>query len=151
MKRHFDMILTLRCSVKAAICLVIFDLIALGNPAVSLAFSPDDLDRLRATRQCEGCDLRNADLFGEDLSRVHLNGADLRGADLTAAELYFTSLNEADLRGANLTETNMRGANLAGAKLDGAVFSRTIICHTTMPDGELHYENCPLVPPVFQQ
>ena len=151
MKRHFKNKQHHDPGIVRLTVLVLMAVIIISNVQVALAFSPDDLARLRETGKCEGCDLRGANLFGEDLSRVKLNRADLRGADLTAAELFFTSLNEADLRGANLTEANMRGANLAGANVEGAVFSKTIICHTTMPDGELHYEKCPLVAPLFFQ
>jgi uncharacterized protein YjbI with pentapeptide repeats len=60
----------------------------------------------------QGCDLRNANLFGGDLTGANLAGADLTGATLTAARLA-----NADLTGATLASAALDGAFLDGATL----------------------------------
>jgi uncharacterized protein YjbI with pentapeptide repeats len=52
-----------------------FAMLALLTQGV-LAFDAEDLERLKATGSCRGCDLSGADLHG-----LNLVGADLRGAD----------------------------------------------------------------------
>jgi hypothetical protein len=61
-------------------------------------------------------DLRNADLYGVDLSFVdlrfaNLSGADLRNVDLRRANLSGVNLRNVDLYGADLRGVNLRGAN----------------------------------------
>ena len=60
---------------------------------ISPNYSQADLDWLKKTNQCPGCDLSGANLLD----------ADLRGADLYEANLYEANLNGADLSGANLS------------------------------------------------
>ncbi len=79
------------------------------------AQNPVDIQQLKETRACRGCDLR-----GADLSQLHLIGVDLREADLTRANLAYTNLEGADLSGANLEEANLQGAFLNSAELDYA-------------------------------
>jgi len=73
------------------------------------------LNSLRATKQCQRCDL-----IGVDLSRANLSGADLNKANLTGANLSGADLNKANLSGANLNKANLTGANLEGANLTEA-------------------------------
>lgn len=82
--------------------------ISLTAPAKATSYEAAHLKRLLETKQCPGCDLRNADLRGANLSY-----ADLRGANLS----------NADLRGANLTGADLRGANLQGTKLPKEISS----------------------------
>ena len=105
-------------------------------PSLSFGFDQGDLDRLKKTNECAGCDLSganlgNTDLFGANLEGANLKRANLRGANLGGANLKWAKLTEADLSDANLTEadlsdatlsgtTNLRGANLKWAKLGGA-------------------------------
>jgi uncharacterized protein YjbI with pentapeptide repeats len=79
------------------------------------AQNPDHVRQLLETKECEGCDLRNADLFKASLYR-----ANLRGADLSGANLYEANLLEADLSGANLANANLVNAEMYGADLDSA-------------------------------
>ena len=87
------------------------------------AFDPDDLQKLKDTGFCVGCDLRKANLTG-----ANLIGADLSGTDLRDAYL--------------------KGAFLSGANLNGAALSYTtymlgaILCNTTIPDGSIIYSGC---------
>ena len=92
-------------------CVVLtFILVSLSWQAY--AFSEDDLEKLKATKSCPGCDLTWANLAGADLSNADLNGANLSGADL----------NGAYLQGANLS-----GVDLYGADLDGAAYDNDTI------------------------
>lgn len=99
-------------------------------PTPALAFDAKDLDTLRETGSCEGCDLRGADLSGRNLlganlrgaymHRANLRGAKLRNADLSSADLSSANLREADLRDAILTGTQLNNSNLAMTNLRGA-------------------------------
>ena len=93
-----------------------------------------NLNKLKSTKSCSGCDLtgvvlvgfdlRNANLNGfVNLSRANLIGADLSGADLTGAKLTDANLTGANLTGANLIGANLTGANLTDAKLDGVILT----------------------------
>ena len=93
-------------------------------------------ETLLDSKQCAGCDLRDADFSGVDLS-----GADLSGADLSNAKLDGTNLT-----GANLTDTNFAGASLAGANLTDAsvanlattIAAATLDEQTTLPNGSTY-------------
>jgi uncharacterized protein YjbI with pentapeptide repeats len=43
----------------------------------SMAADPAHLTKLKKTKNCLGCDLRSADLFGADLARANPAGANL--------------------------------------------------------------------------
>ena len=109
---------------KSIIPLLAIALIA----APALAYKQQDLDKLKLTQSCEGCDLREANLELADLSRANLLEADLRGANLSG-----TNLSEADLSGADLSGAqNWRAASLGYTKF----------CNTTMPDGYINNQDC---------
>jgi len=76
------------------------------------AYDEKDVEKLKATGNCQKCDLSEANLEGANLEGANLEGADLGGANLTGAKL--------------------EGANLEGAKL----------CRTTMPDGTMVNSGC---------
>ena len=86
------------------------------------AFDPADLQKLKDTGECIGCDLRKA----------NLNDANLVGADLWGA----------DLRGANLRDANLEGATMTQAYLRGAYLRGAILCNTLTPDGNYNYSGC---------
>ncbi len=66
---------------------------------------PQNIDRLKTTRECRGC----AFMFG-DLSNI-----DVRYVDARRAKFHF----------ANLSKANFRGADLEGAQgLDAAIYSK---------------------------
>ena len=73
---------------KSIIPLLAIALIA----APVLAYKQQDLDKLKLTKSCEGCDLREANLELADLSRANLLEADLRGADLRGAHFCNTTM-----------------------------------------------------------
>ena len=93
-----------------------------------------DLRKLHITGECQGCDLRTADLRGADLKHSYLRTADLREADLRSSSLRYADLaganladadlRGADLRNANLIEANLKGANLKSADLRGAILPK---------------------------
>ena len=79
----------------------------------AFAADPDDLQKLKDTGFCVGCDLRKANLTGANLSGTDLRDAYLKGAFLSGAALSYT--------------TYMLGA---------------ILCNTTIPDGSIIYSGC---------
>jgi len=86
--------------------------------------------KLKATKQCVGCELQNADLAGAQIA-----GANLTDANLSGASLYGADLTTANLTNANLSGTNLRGANLRGAR--GADFAGAHTDErTTCPNGQ---------------
>ncbi|NJM61940.1 MAG: hypothetical protein HC849_19850 [Oscillatoriales cyanobacterium RU_3_3] len=53
--------------------------LTLGLAAGAIAANPEQVDRLRQTNQCRGCDLRSIPLPNATLANADLQGADLRG------------------------------------------------------------------------
>ncbi|HEY7609261.1 MAG TPA: pentapeptide repeat-containing protein [Alphaproteobacteria bacterium] len=94
------------------------------SPRHARALDPQHVERLKATKSCESCDLSGAMLEQADLAGARLTGADLSGARLRAADLV--------------------GADLAGAKLDRADLKNACFCNTTMPDGRVEMGGCKL-------
>jgi hypothetical protein len=99
-----------------------------------------------------GVDLRDADLFGFDLSGANLQGSDMRGVDmrqsdlsganLQGANLQHTKLFRANLAGADLSEANLVGAdltqaNLASANLAGADLSQARLYGASLAAADL--------------
>jgi len=97
-----------------------------------LAFEQKDVEKLKETRACAGCDLSDA-----NLSRANLSGATLNSANLSDANLSRANLSDATLLKANLDGATLLKANLSGAKMRGA-----LLCNTTMPDGHVEYSGC---------
>jgi uncharacterized protein YjbI with pentapeptide repeats len=99
--------ISMRCVILLLTVLVTSAAIAL-NPV--LAFNEADLQKLKTTKACAGCDLSYADLPGFDLSHANLSGANLYGANLSGADLTYADLSTADVSAADLT-----GADLSDA------------------------------------
>ncbi len=85
-----------------------------GSPVYG-ATVEENIEKLRSTNACPGCDLSSADLRNTNLEGANLSGANLMNAYLTGADL-----SNADLTNANLEASVLSNANLSGAKLDGA-------------------------------
>ncbi|MFH1743958.1 MAG: pentapeptide repeat-containing protein [bacterium] len=83
-------------------------------------FCREILDAARRKESLAGYILENVDLYGADLSGVHLENAVLNGADFERANLTGAFLTYAFLGGANLTEANLSEANLEMAVLGTA-------------------------------
>jgi len=86
----------------------------------------EELDKIVEQHQhwlkedCEGANLKGANLYGAYLKGANLKGAYLEGANLYGANLYGAYLKGANLEGAYLYGANLKGANLYGANLKGA-------------------------------
>lgn len=106
-------------------------LIASASAFVAHASSdnPQHIASFKATKNCPGCDLRNAQLAG-----FQAQNAQLMNADLTDATFYGGSLRGADLTGAILDRTNLAMVDLSGAV--GAILGSAITDERTKcPDG----------------
>jgi uncharacterized protein YjbI with pentapeptide repeats len=111
-------------------------LVIAGVGTTWMSFRQDSpVRQLLKTKQCQGCNLKRADLGGADLmnaglkyadlmnavlSYANLTYADLRDADLSYANLTYANLSYADLKDAALWNANLWSANLGGAKLGSA-------------------------------
>jgi uncharacterized protein YjbI with pentapeptide repeats len=118
------MIRTLRALafVLAAIC------VAAVTTYTSSA-NPEQVATFRATKNCPGCDLKNAQFGG-----IQAPNANLISADLSDASFYGGSLKGADLTGAILDRTNLAMTDLSGAV--GAILSTAITDERTVcPSG----------------
>lgn len=94
--------------------------IALSTVLPGYAEDPEAIQRLLETRSCVRCDLRDANLQGQNLRRVNLRGANLEGANLRRADLSGADLSNANLREASLRSANLRNADLSNADLRDA-------------------------------
>jgi uncharacterized protein YjbI with pentapeptide repeats len=83
----------------------------------SMAYTREDLEKIKITKSCEACNLRGAVLVG-----LSLPGANLAGSDLTGANLTNADLRGANFRGARMVDVGLTGANLTGADFSGAVW-----------------------------
>jgi uncharacterized protein YjbI with pentapeptide repeats len=123
------------------------------------AFDATDVQSLKDTGKCVGCDLSRSKLNGlvittadatldaanlskADLSDAFLAGISLVSSNLEGAVLVGVHLEGADLTRANLRGANLDGANLTGADLQSAYMQGAILCNTTMPDGTINYSGC---------
>ena len=112
-------------------CAPVLSLLLVLCPIVGHTSSanPEHIATFRATKQCPGCDLKNAQLGG-----FQATNANLINADLSDASFYGGSLRGADLTGAILDRTNFEMADLSGAV--GAMLATAITdARTTCPDG----------------
>ena len=101
------------------------------------AFVPEDLARLKSTKQCPGCDLRGVDLKGAELGQAGLEGANLMGANLEGANLQDAVLDDASFENANLKKANLFGASLDNASVAGADFSGANLEDSTWVNGKV--------------
>jgi hypothetical protein len=90
-----------------------------------ISWQASPVRQLLATKQCPGCNLREANLGGANLdganlARADLLGANLGGTDLLLANLAGANLGRAYLIFAHLGSAKLQGAKLQGAKLQGA-------------------------------
>jgi uncharacterized protein YjbI with pentapeptide repeats len=95
-------------------------------------YDPEHLKRLKQTKKCVVCDLRDANLL-----ETHLKGAESEVAQAAESRSEVGNLEGAYLRGAILDGANLKGANTELARMRGA-----ILCNTTGPDGGLIFAGC---------
>jgi len=100
------------------------------------ASNPSHIKKLKETKRCDRCNLRNAPLNGAALTRARLRGANLRGARLVGA-----NLSGADLSGANLAGARLNGANLRGARMSGANLSHANLGGANLRGADLRSAN----------
>lgn len=112
-------------------------------PEPARAFDERDLDKLRETGSCEGCNLRAADLSGLNLLGANLRGAYMHRANLRGAKLRNADLSNADLSSANLREADLRDANLTGTQLNDSNLAMTNLRGANIRDASL-FDNAPL-------
>lgn len=86
-----------------------------------LAYSSSDLARLKETKNCERCDLREAALWNQDFS-----GANLRGADLRGAAIGMTNFSRANLTDADFSRAVFFKVDFTNSERDGLKDSRAI-------------------------
>jgi uncharacterized protein YjbI with pentapeptide repeats len=97
-------------------------------PMRSFAFVSEDIDTLKQTKTCPGCDLRGADLKGANLAGANLEGANLLGANLEGANLEGANLEDASCEKANLLKSRLNGVKLEGANLEDVTWSDGKVC-----------------------
>ena len=95
-------------------------------------YKPEDLGKLRSSKNCFECDLRGA-IFYE----AYLQDANLSGAIFHLANLRRPNLRGADLSSAMLFRVDLFGADLINANLKGAKF-----CNTILPLGSIAIKDC---------
>lgn len=111
------------------LCVLCSVLIGAAAVAARQPENPELVERLKQTRECQGCDLRGAQLGG-----LELQNAQLQNADLAGASLYGANLQGADLTGAILNDADLEMADLTGAV--GATLSAAKTDdRTKCPDG----------------
>lgn len=114
MNRMFSLLLTIMMGISIA-----------SAAAAVYAFNEDDLNRLRTTNECIGCDLSGADLRNADMKSAKLSAADLKRANLAGADL-----SHANLMDATLTDATMTGTDLSFATwTDGSTCQEGSIGH----------------------
>ncbi len=79
-----------------------------------------NVEKLKRTKECPGCNLEGAKLGKADLTFANLKNANLRLVDLNWADLPNANLEGANLEGAKLPNANLEGANFYNANLEGA-------------------------------
>ena len=96
------------------------------------SYYPEDLEKLRDSKNCSKCDLSGANFYEADLREVNLNGAILHHANLRRS-----NLSGADLSSAMLFRADLFGADLSNANLEDAKF-----CNTILPLGSISVKDC---------
>ena len=95
-------------------------------------YYPQDLGKLRDSKNCSKCDLSGANFYEADLQEVNLSGANLHHANLRKS-----NLSGADLSGAMLFRADLFGADLTNANLEGSKF-----CNSILPLGSISVKDC---------
>lgn len=121
-------------SLLRAVCLIAA--LAAGGPEAK-AFKEADIDQLRRTGLCYGCDLSGAKLRGANLYKSSLDTSDLRKVDLQGALMANSSFMRANLREANLSRSRLRWTNFGAADLRRADLTEADLLVALMPFADL--------------
>jgi uncharacterized protein YjbI with pentapeptide repeats len=118
----------------------------LSATAVS-GFDDADLQRLKSTNQCPGCNLTgvvlqgatfpNAKFAGANVSSASISNSRLANTDFSGANMAYINLTSADLTGANMSNADLRVANLVNAKLEKANLSKANLAGAALMDANL--------------
>lgn len=110
-----------------------------ADSEMSQQVEPEDprVSKLRDSKKCYHCDLKNLNLAGMDLENGDLEGADLSGANLEGANLEGANLRAARLIGANLINANLEKSDLYKADLTGADLSSANLKDALMDDADI--------------
>lgn len=114
----------------------------------AFAQNQSQIDSVMAGKKsCAGCNLFQAALMNQDLSRKNFAGARLRQSDMSLATLDYSNLTGTDLSianlygvratGANFSRANLERASLVGAYFSGANFSRANLNGANISGAEL--------------
>ena len=103
-------------------------------------------DRLKKTKSCPSCDLRDMQMIYEDLSNANLLGTDLSGANAISAnfsgsnmqntKLSFGRFNLAMLNDANLSKSECLGTIFRNSYLNGASFENADLTQAVLNGSE---------------
>jgi len=112
-------------------------MIVAGMSLPCSAFVPEDLENLKVSKKCPGCDLRGADLRGLNLAESNLEGANLMGANLEGVTLEDAILDDASCEKSNLRNARLHGASMDHATIDEADFTGADLQDVTWIDGRV--------------
>lgn len=96
-----------------------------------------------ANLYCEN--LRGKCLVGASLNNAYMVKADLRGSDLSRSVLEEANLQQADLRGAILVRANMLEADISGADFRGADLTGAVLVEAYAAETRFRGANLPRV------
>lgn len=97
------------------------------------AYDADAVARIHAgIVDCQGCNLKGADLRNTCVKAKNLKGADFDGANAVLMCMSFADFSNATFRGTDLSGANLAHARLDGADLSGAVMDITSIKGTDL-------------------
>lgn len=100
-----------------------------------------NIQQLIVTKECQYCDLSNANLSEVDLEGANLQGANLQGANLQGGDLQAAYLLGANLSGADLTDADFRGVNLTFGSLAKATMVGTNFEGANLQQVDLQHGN----------
>ena len=108
---------------------IAFAVLALALPAGQMPALALDRNLLA---HCQGCNLSDRDLHGQDLHALHLLGTDAHETNLRQSDLHGSKIVGGDFSGAHLDEANVRDSTLVGTELNRATLSGTRFDGTSM-------------------
>ena len=107
---------------------LLLTLALLAGPASVYGYKDADLEKLKTTNECKGCDLKganfNVSLRGKDIEDANISGAKLQGSAITWEQILTTkngkdkNLQWIDFSGFDFSGKDLTGFNLRGARFD---------------------------------
>jgi len=104
-------------------------------------FTSAQVDQVKKTNKCEGCDLSGANLLNASLNDAMLSGAKMAGAMMTGADLFSANLSGADLSRADLSRADLVAANFSKANLSAANLAGSRLSWARLTDADLSRAN----------